>query len=471
MTPQTTLPELRVAPPQRKGVSVHRVVERANEILRERTVPLWVRGEVSGWKRMSSGHCYFTLKDSYAELRCVLWARDAARQPVLPRDGAEILALGQLSIYSRKGEFQLQVSDLEGTGAGGLWHLEREAIRTKLRAEGLLDEARKRPLPVYPERVGVVTSAASAAFQDMRRVLRRKAWWIPVLVSDCGVEGRDAAPGIAAAIRRFSRAPGECEVDVVIVARGGGSPESLWAYNTEEVARAIAECPVPVISAVGHETDYTVADEVADLRAATPTAGAERAVPDGALLLGWLDEQRPAMRRRVTRTLALHEDALSRQRRELDRGAGRRVGAIRTLLGEAERHLEARAPRQSLRRMADDLTRLEAALHMLARRQVERLARDVAEQEQAVARAANARLASATHTLAALAEALDARSPLRVLARGYAVLDDPATGRIVRAATDTAPGRMLRVRLASGELAVRVEATHPSPSDPEPADS
>lgn len=445
MTQLTTAPELPVAPPARRGVSVHRVVERANEILRERTVPLWVRGEVSGWKRMASGHCYFTLKDSQAELRCVLWSRDAARQPVLPRDGAEILALGQLTIYSRKGEFQLQVSELEGTGAGGLWHLEREAIRQKLRGEGLLDEARKRPLPAYPERVGVVTSAASAAFQDMRRVLRRKAWWIPVLVSDCGVEGRDAAPGIAAAIRRFGRTRGDCGVDVVIVARGGGSPESLWAYNTEEVARAIADCPVPVISAVGHETDYTVADEVADLRAATPTAGAERAVPDGALVLGWLGEQPVAMRRRVARTLSLAEGELERQRRELDRGAARRLLALGTRLGEAERHLEVRSPRQTLRRAADDLARLEESLHALARRQVQGRGRD----------------------LAALAGALEARSPLRVLARGYAVLDDPETGRIVRAATETAPGQKLRVRLAAGELTVRVEdiITHPESPD------
>lgn len=444
MTQLATRTEIPAAPPARKGVSVHRVVERANEILKERTVPLWVRGEVSGWKRTASGHCYFTLKDSHAELRCVLWARDAARQPVLPRDGAEILALGQLTIYAKKGEFQLQVSEVEGTGAGGLWHLEREAIRQKLRGEGLLDEARKRPLPAYPERVGVVTSAASAAFQDMRRVLRRKAWWVPVLVSDCGVEGRDAAPGIAAAIRRFQRAG--CGVDVVIVARGGGSPESLWAYNTEEVARAIAECPVPVISAVGHETDYTVADEVADLRAATPTAGAERAVPDGALVLGWLGEQPVAMRRRVARTLALAEGELGRQRRDLDRGAGRRLSALGTLLAEAERHLEARSPRQTLRRAADDLARLEEALHALAARQVQSRGRE----------------------LAALAGALEALSPLGVLARGYALLDDPETGRVVRAAAETAPGRKLRVRLAAGELAVRVEDVFVHPEPPEP---
>ncbi|HEX2091812.1 MAG TPA: exodeoxyribonuclease VII large subunit [Longimicrobiaceae bacterium] len=403
----------RVAP---RGITVHKVVNRVDEILREHTVPLWVRGEVSGWKRSARGHIFFTLKDDQAELCCVMWGSDAARHPILPRNGVEIVALGTLGIYAKKGEFRLEVTEVEGTGAGGLWQREKEELQRRLREEGLFSDERKRPLPPFPERVGIVTSARSAALQDMYRTLRRKAWWIPLQVFDCDVEGIGAAGSIAAALRALGRTREECPVDVVIVARGGGSIESLWAYNTEEVARAIAACPVPVISAVGHETDYTVADEVADLRAPTPTAGAERAVPDGRRVLELLEEYPRHMHLRVRRSLALQRTGLDRVDGELGRSMRRRLDR---LAGEAET--------------------LGDGVHGALRRRLDLLGRD----------------------LAAAAEALDARSPLRVLARGFAVVDDPTTGRVLRDAADTAPGRELRIRLARGEVHARVERAHP----------
>ena len=242
--------------PDRRTFTVSAVVARADAVLRERaSMPIWVRGEVSGWKRVRSGHCFFCLKDGSAELSCVLWADRARALPALPSDGMEVDVRGRLGIFVRRGQFRMEVEDVEVTGGEGLWNLARERLIAQLRAEGVLDDARKRPLPAFPERIGLVTSAGSAALQDMWRTMRRRAWWIRVLVSPSAVEGVGAAPEIATAIGRFGTGPGQTPVDLVIVARGGGSRESLWAFNTEIVARAIAASPFPTISAVGHETD------------------------------------------------------------------------------------------------------------------------------------------------------------------------------------------------------------------------
>jgi exodeoxyribonuclease VII large subunit len=420
----------------RKVYSVSRIVRRADAVLREKAPPLWVRGEVSGWKRMSSGHCYFTLKDAQAELCCTLWASAARLLPTLPENGMEVEVFGQLGIYPRKGQFQLDVSRLEKTGAGGLWELAKERLLKQLRQEGLLDEDRKRPLPPHPDCIGIVTSTQSAAFHDMHRALRRKAWWMPARISHCGVEGAEAASEIAAAIRRFGTRRDQCPADVVIVARGGGSMESLWAFNMEPVARAIAACPVPVISAVGHETDYTVADVVADVRAATPTAGAERAVPDGREIAAWLDEFRHDSRLRIDRAADRREEQLLRHYDAVHRAISRRLALLGSETEAAARHLGAHSPRQVLARAEEQALRSEEALHAVMERRLEGLERE----------------------LAAGAEALDARSPLRVIARGYAVVSDAETGQLVREAEQVQPDQRLRVRLAHGEIAVRAEA-------------
>lgn len=239
-----------------------------------------MRGEVGRWSRHGTGHCYFTLRDDEAQLSCVMFRSDARNLPADPEEGMEVCALGRVTLYEAGGKYQLVVRSLEARGEG-LWRLAFERLRVALSAEGLLDPARKRPLPEVPARVGVVTSRTGAAFSDVVTVVRRRAPWTRILLSGCRVQGREAAPEIAAALR-FLAAEGDC--DVIIVTRGGGSVEDLWAFNEEVVARAIADCPVPVVSAVGHEIDYTMADLVADRRTPTPSAAAETVVPQATVL-------------------------------------------------------------------------------------------------------------------------------------------------------------------------------------------
>lgn len=449
---------------ERRVFSVSAVVARADAVLRERAaLPIWVRGEVSGWKRVRSGHCFFCLKDETAELSCVLWADRAQALPALPSDGMEVDIRGRVGIYVRRGQFRMEVEDLEVTGGDGLWNLAKERLIQQLRGEGLLDEARKRPLPRFPERIGLVTSAGSAALQDMWRTMRRRAWWIRVLVSPSAVEGVDAAPEIAQAIGRFGSGPGQTPVDLVIVARGGGSRESLWAFNTEVVARAIAACPVPTISAVGHETDYTVADHVADVRAATPTAGAEYASPDGSELLNRLAVLPAALRARLERAVAESEDALAERADSLSRRMTRRHARLVERLVAAERTVHARAPREHQRRMSERLASLDAALR---RRVLTRLAAEnegLAARTRELHRAADSRLERLEMELARRAAETEARSPLRALARGYAVVTSPE-GRIIRHPAEAPAGSPLRLRLAAGGLLARSEG--PDPDNP-----
>jgi exodeoxyribonuclease VII large subunit len=233
---------------------------------------------VANWKRSPRGHCYFSLRDSEAQVRCVLFAADARRLPAEPEEGMRVRVLATVTLYEARGEYQLIVRELEASDAGGLWRLAFERLRGRLDAEGLLDPARKRVLPRNPRRVGVVTSPVGAAVHDILRVIEQRAPWTTVVLSPARVQGDGAEHEIALALGRLVE---HGDVDVVIVGRGGGSVEDLWAFNREEVARAIAACPVPVVSAVGHEVDVTIADLVADHRAATPSAAAERVVLDG----------------------------------------------------------------------------------------------------------------------------------------------------------------------------------------------
>ena len=289
--------------------------------------PLWVRGEIGRWRRHGSGHCYFALRDGDAKIDCVMFRSDAVGLPTDPDDGMEVCAFGRLTLYPAGGRFQLVVRAIEARG-DGLWRLAFEKLRAALSAEGLLDPARKRTLPKVPHRVGVVTSLSGAALRDIVAVLRRRAPWTQILVSDCQVQGREAAPEIVAALERIGR-DGSC--DVVIVTRGGGSVEDLWAFNEESVARAIAACPVPVISAIGHEIDFTIADLVADRRAPTPSAAAETVVPEMGALVACLEglkdgmalSLRDVVRRRRDRTVHEARRVVEAARASLDRRASR----------------------------------------------------------------------------------------------------------------------------------------------------
>jgi exodeoxyribonuclease VII large subunit len=249
------------------------------ELLDTSLPPLWVAGEVANWKRSARGHCYFSLRDSEAQVRCVLFSADARRLPADPEEGMSVRALGTVTLYEARGEYQLIVRELEASDAGGLWRVAFDRLRARLEAEGLLDPARKRPLPRTPRRVGVVTSPVGAAVHDILRVIEQRAPWTTVVLSPARVQGEGAEHEIARALESLVT---HGRVDVIIVGRGGGSVEDLWAFNREEVARAIAASPVPVVSAVGHEVDITIADLVADRRAATPSSAAEQVVPDRA---------------------------------------------------------------------------------------------------------------------------------------------------------------------------------------------
>lgn len=317
------------------------------EVLDGSLPPLWVAGEVSNWKRSSRGHCYFSLKDGGAQVRCVLFQSDARRLPTEPEEGMRVRCFGAVTLYEQRGEYQLVVRELEAKDSGGLWRLAFERLRKKLEAEGLLAAERKRPLPASPTRVGVVTSPVGAAVHDVLRVIEQRAPWTTVVLSPARVQGDGAELEIVAALDRLVRYG---RVDVVIVGRGGGSVEDLWAFNLEEVARAIAYCPVPVVSAVGHEVDVTIADLVADHRAATPSAAAERVVLDGGdvrrRIAGSRTRMAASLRRMVERrrreTAHLRDALTACVEERLERGHSR--------LGRAADRLQALSPLAALGR-------------------------------------------------------------------------------------------------------------------------
>lgn len=335
------------APDARVSYTVSALNRLVRELLDTSLPPVWVAGEVANWKRSPRGHCYFSLRDAEAQVRCVLFSADARRLPADPDEGMRIRALATVTLYEPRGEYQLIVRELEAGDAGGLWRLAFEKLRSRLEAEGLLDPKRKRPLPRSPGRVGVVTSPVGAAVHDITRVIEERAPWTTVVLSPARVQGDGAEHDIAAALTRLATHGG---VDVIIVGRGGGSVEDLWAFNREEVARAIATCPVPVVSAVGHEMDVTIADLVADHRAATPSAAAERVVLDGQDLRRQLrvDERRlhAGFRRLADRRRRDVEDMAVALRARVDALIDRR----RQRLGRVSDMLEALSPLAALKR-------------------------------------------------------------------------------------------------------------------------
>ncbi len=389
-------------------LSVSELVASLRGLVEERIGRVWVVGEVSNLRRAGSGHLYFTLKDEGAQLRAVLFRGAAGRLPFEPQDGLQLVAYGEVTLYEPRGDLQLLVRHLEPRGRGAL-QLAFEQLRARLDAEGLFDPARKRPLPTHPRVVGIVTSSSAAALRDVIQVSGRRSPATPLLISPTRVQGEGAEAEIARALDRLAERP---EVEVILLVRGGGSLEDLWAFNSEEVARAIVRARVPVVSGVGHEIDLTIADLAADARAPTPSAAAALVLPD-----------REAERVRLERDLR------------------RLIGAMRAVLQRAiARFAQGRdalrmlAPRA---RLEAQRARLAAALHGLERGMR-------AAQERGYAR------------LAAAAGRLDSLSPLAVLGRGYAIVWREADGRVLRRAAEAAPGERLRLRLAEGELRAEV---------------
>jgi exodeoxyribonuclease VII large subunit len=366
---------------------------------------IWVRGEVTNYTQSSAGHRYFSLKDETATLRCVLFnGRGGAYTPPL-RNGMEALAHGRFSMYEARGDLQFYVDAVEDAGIGVL-HLRFEALKARLEAEGLFDAERKRALPAHPSVIGVVTSPQAAALRDILRTLRLRCPLLRVILAPTLVQGDGAAEQVAAAIRALSD---HGEAEVIIVARGGGSLEELWAFNEAEVAYAIVASRVPVVTGIGHETDFTIADFVADLRASTPTAAATLVAPDASVWRDSLDATRARLDELMEGELAIRADRLSQFRQRLERESpARRVEQTRQRLDEMERALALRL-RHTL---------------SLRREQVR-----------------------------AAAMQLHALSPLLTLARGFAVVRAEPGGRVVTSASEVSTGQELTIRVADGAFA------------------
>lgn len=328
------------------AISISILTRIAKDVVEGAFTPLWVRGEVSDFKAHRNGHWYFCLRDESSQIRCVVWSRDRQRIPAAPDDGMQLSAYGQLTVYPARGEMQFRITAMEAAG-DGLWRKALELSMAKLKAEGLLDAERKRPLVAFPRRVAVVTSPDGAALHDILAVVRRRCPVVEIVVVPARVQGDGAVEELIAAIERVSRWR---DADTVIVGRGGGAREDLWAFNDERVARALAACAVPTISAVGHEVDVTLCDLVADLRAPTPSAAAEAAVPVLADVRSQLDSCATAMRNGLQRRAASARTRLLRSARDLRSSAGRNIERRRARLQGTAGRLNALSPLATLAR-------------------------------------------------------------------------------------------------------------------------
>ena len=374
---------------------------------------LWVSGEISNFSRPSSGHIYFTLKDSQASIRCVMWKTSAARLNFAPREGLAVEAHGFINIYEVSGQLQLYVDTLRPAGEGALYQ-EFMRLKAKLEAEGLFDEDRKRPLPVLPHTIGIVTSPTGAALQDMLNTLQRRYPIAEVVLSPTAVQGADAPANIIAALRHLNA---EVRPDVILIGRGGGSIEDLWAFNDEGVARAVAASEAPIISGVGHETDFTLTDFAADRRAPTPTAAAEVATPDKAELLGIIMEiaarQTTKMREHITN--------------------------LRWEYNEEVHALGVNSPEHRVntyqQRLDEFSLRLNRAAHLIVERKASKLMN--------------------------LQQSLRSLNPQAVLNRGFAIVTKLENGELIKKADQVNPDDAVHITVSKGSMEARITRTNP----------
>lgn len=440
----------REAPPRPRVLSVRAVVELANRTLEQAVAAIWVEGEVSNLVLARSGHAYFTLKDEVAALPVTVWSANLRRLRFRLEEGQRLRVFGRLGIYLQQGKFQLYAERAEPAGLGEL-ALQLEQLKRKLAAEGLFAAERKRALPGWPRRIGVVTSPHGAAIHDIIKVVRRRMA-IPILLAPAPVQGPEASYELTLALRRLQRIE---DVDVIIVGRGGGSSEDLHAFNHEGLARAIANCRVPVVSAVGHEVDVTLCDLVADRRAATPSQAGELVVPDRVLVLERLAERRARMRRILERRMVDLGTRLQTASTRIERWGRGFVRHEREQLSLDRRRLEQalrrvmRAHRERLRELDERLSALHPRVRVaLARARLHELERRLIQAGKSLTTTLRPRLAHASGKL-------DALSPLAVLARGYALVETPS-GEVLRSADAATPGQTLHVRLHRGTLEVEV---------------
>ncbi len=431
-------------------ITVSELNRRTREIVEGGLPLLWVSGEISNFTRAASGHCYFSLKDERAQVRCVLFRHKAARLEFAPENGAQVEVCALPTIYEARGEFQLGVETMRRAGLGALYEA-FERLRRKLAAEGLFDEGRKRELPGFPRAVGIVTSPAAAALRDVLATLRRRMPSIPVVLYPAPVQGEGAGDKLAQAVRTASS---RAEVDVLIVCRGGGSMEDLWEFNSEALVRAVAQCSMPVVCGVGHETDYTLIDFVADARAPTPTAAAALATPDREELLAQLSDTAASL---VLAARRLIEDQMQRldylSKRLLH--PGQRIETCRDELS----HLAARL-QQAKRSQLDRLVLRLDALRSALRSQRPDVARWRGRCDELTLRLRNggrALLDDKRRTLEAVRANLDHLNPESVLSRGYSIVTRQ-DGLIVRDSAELDVGAAVDLRLARGRAGARIES-------------
>lgn len=382
-------------------LSVSQVNRSVKNLIETNLDNLWVLGEIASWTRASSGHCYFTMKDESSQIRCVMFKSDVSKLPVDPDVGMVVRIFGSLGLYEPRGEYQVIVRSLLDEGGEGIWRVAAEKLRKKLQGEGLLDRERKQPLPESINTVGVVTSLGGAALYDILKVIERRSPWTEVIVRDARVQGDKAVEEISEGVKILSESG---MVDVLIVARGGGSMEDLWAFNEESVVRAISSSVVPVISAVGHEIDTTLADLVADWRAPTPSAGAEMAVKDGEVL-------KDQLKMKMESIFLSMKGLLAGLRIQMDKANAQFIGFEDVIVDPI---------RQSIGRTADEL---ESGIQLV--------------------------MAGARKDVASVASVMDALSPLGTLTRGYALPRDPQ-GKILRKVEDIPAGTRFSLKVANG---------------------
>lgn len=436
------------------ALSVSELNRLAKNLLEDNLAGLWIAGEVSNLTRAASGHYYFSLKDSHAQVRCAMFKGTAQRFPTL-KEGDHIEVCGRIGIYEARGEFQITVSEVRLKGLGRLYEA-YERLKAVLQAEGLFAAERKRPLPERPERIGVVTSLAAAALRDVVSTLKRRAPEIPVIVYPAAVQGADSAAQIARAVQTASE---RAECDVLIVCRGGGSIEDLWSFNEEPVARAIAACRIPVVSGVGHETDFTLADFAADVRAPTPTGAAELVSPNRAESLQSLRQAegrlKEALRQRYY-DASQKIDWLSRQirhpRQKLD---AQRVQA-ETLSRQLRHALQTvcRFQRQNVARQSELLRHLQPDTRQADAR--------LAQLQADLARGRRRIMADKAQLLEKQADLLQAVSPQHILARGFSVVKN-SRGQVIRDAALLKQGQKLHITFFEGEADVRVTGEQAQP--------
>ncbi len=420
---------------------------------------VWIQGEISNYRQQASGHQYFTLKDAECQLACVLFARGGVWRKSPPlQDGMLVQARGRLTVYEARGQYQLVVSMVQAAGAGML-QVKFEALKRQLAAEGLFDAERKRALPRFPRALGIVTSPTGAALRDMLHVLARRAPWLPVIVSPARVQGEGAAAEIIRALEDLQRlaASGRTPIDVIVLARGGGSIEDLWEFNDETLARAIAASSLPVVSAVGHEIDFTIADFVADLRAPTPSAAAELVAPDADDLRRMLEQRLTYLRRHATAALesarmqlaGLARSALFREPRRRVEEAAQRLDtlqqalqrALPTRLTNLAQRVAAAAAALRHHRPDQQLAVFRERLAGVASRLAERSARQLQQQRERLARAA---------------DKLRLLSPKSTLQRGYSLTTN-ADGQLIRSAAAITEGTVIVTELSDGKVESTVQ--------------